>query len=47
MYYNFVRNHKTPRMTPAMAAKVTDQFWEIDYIVKVLEDWETNTRQVA
>jgi len=32
MYYNFVRVHKTLRMTPAMAAKD---------IVKVLEDWES------
>ena len=41
MDYNFVRIHKTLRMTPAMAAKVTDRLWEIGDIVKVLEDWET------
>ena len=29
MYYNFVRIHKTLRVTPAMAAGVTDQLWEI------------------
>ena len=40
MYCNFVRIHKTLRMTPAMAAKVTDKLWEIGDIVKVLEDWE-------
>ncbi len=40
MYYNFVRIHKTLRMTPAMAAKVTDRLWEIGDIVGVLEDWE-------
>ena len=28
-YYNFVRVHKTLRMTPAMAAGVTDRLWEI------------------
>jgi hypothetical protein len=28
MYYNFVRIRKTPRTTPAMAAKVTDRLWE-------------------
>jgi IS1 family transposase len=39
-YYNFVRVHKTLRMTPAMAAGVTDRLWEITDIVKVLEDWE-------
>jgi IS1 family transposase len=40
MHYNFVRIHQTLRMTPAMAAKVTDRLWEIGDIVKVLEDWE-------
>jgi IS1 family transposase len=40
MYYNFVRIHKTLRVTPAMAAGVTEKLWEIDDVVKVLEDWE-------
>lgn len=40
MDYNFVRIHKTLRMTPAMAAGATDRCWEIDDIVKVLEAWE-------
>jgi hypothetical protein len=40
MYYNFVRIHKTLRVTPAMAAGVTDRLWEIGDIVQVLEDWE-------
>jgi IS1 family transposase len=40
MNYNFCRIHKTLRVTPAMAAGVTDKLWEIGDIVKVLEDWE-------
>jgi hypothetical protein len=40
MYYNFVRIHKTLRVTPAMAAGVTQKLWEISDVVKVLEDWE-------
>jgi len=40
MYYNFVRIHKTLRMTPAMAAGVTDRLWEIDDIVGLLEEHE-------
>jgi IS1 family transposase len=40
MYYNFVRIHKTLRITPAMAAKVTDRLWEIGDVVDVLEAWE-------
>ena len=37
MYNNFVRIHKTLRMTPAMAAGVTDKLWEISDIVAILE----------
>ena len=29
MYYNFVRIHQTLRVTPAMAAGVTDRLWEM------------------
>ena len=28
-YYNFVRMHKSLRMTPAMAGGVTDHIWTI------------------
>lgn len=37
MYYNFVRIHKTLRVTPAMAAGVSDRLWEIGDIVKLIE----------
>lgn len=40
MYYNFVRIHKTLRVTPAMAAGVADRLWEITDIVKLIEDAE-------
>jgi IS1 family transposase len=40
MYYNFVRVHQKLRMTPAMAAGVTDTLWDIGMIVKVLEALE-------
>lgn len=36
-YYNFVRVHKTLRVTPAMAAGVTDKLWEIGDIVALIE----------
>ncbi len=41
MYYNFVRIHSKLRMSPAMAAGVTDRLWEIGDIVKLVEDAET------
>ncbi|MGN6818249.1 MAG: IS1 family transposase [Sphingomonas sp.] len=40
MYYNFVRIHKTLRVTPAMAAGVTDRLWEISDIAQLLADAE-------
>jgi IS1 family transposase len=36
MYYNFCRIHQTLRVTPAMAANVTDHIWEIKDIVNLL-----------
>jgi IS1 family transposase len=36
-YYNFVRIHRTLRMSPAMAAGVSDRLWEIGDIVALVE----------
>ena len=33
MYYNFGRIHKTLRITPAMAAGLTDHVWSLEEIV--------------
>lgn len=35
MYYNFVRIHKTLRVTPAMAVGVTGRLWELEDIVRL------------
>ncbi len=40
MFYNFVRVHQTLKVTPAMAAGVTDRLWEVSDIVRVLEQYE-------
>ena len=40
MHYNFVRIHQTTRVTPAMAAGVTDTLWELTDIVRVVDEWE-------
>jgi hypothetical protein len=42
MHYNFVRIHQTLKISPAMAAGVTDKLWEMSDMVKVLEDWEAS-----
>ena len=40
MYYNFVRIQAKLRVTPAMAAGVTDKLWEIGDIVALVEGGE-------
>jgi IS1 family transposase len=37
IYYNFVRIHKTLKMSPAMAAGVTDKLWAVEDIVALLD----------
>ena len=37
MYYNFCRIHSTLKITPAMAAGVTEHLWEIRDIVELIE----------
>jgi hypothetical protein len=46
MHYNFVRIHQTLRVTPAIAAGVTGELWEMGDMVEVLEAFE-NRRDVA
>lgn len=38
MYYNFVRIHQTLRVTPAMAAGVTNRLWSVEDMVALLEE---------
>jgi IS1 family transposase len=40
MHYNFCRIHKTLRVTPAMAAGVTDHLWSVADIVSMIETTE-------
>jgi hypothetical protein len=37
MHYNFVRIHKTMRVTPAMEAGVTDRLWEIEDLAGLID----------
>ncbi len=38
MYYNFCRIHQTLRVTPAMEAGVTDRVWDLEDIIKLVDD---------
>jgi IS1 family transposase len=40
VFYNFVRIHKTLKVTPAMAAGVTDKLWAMDDIVRLVDEAE-------
>jgi IS1 family transposase len=39
--YNFIRIHRTLRVTPAMAAGVTDRLWEVSDLIDLLESVES------
>lgn len=41
MYYNFVRLHQALRVTPAMAAGISERLWEIGDIVDLIEKAES------
>jgi len=47
MFYNFVRVHQTLKVTPAMAAGVTDRLWEISDLVEMLEAFEAKDKREA
>jgi hypothetical protein len=40
MHYNFVRIHRTLRVTPAMQAGLTNRVWSIEDIMRLLEATE-------
>jgi hypothetical protein len=44
MYYKFVRRHQTLRITPAMAAGITNRLWSIADIQGLLPELHYNTR---
>jgi hypothetical protein len=44
VFYNFVRTHKAHKLSPAMAAGLTDRLWEMIDIVKLIDDLEGRKR---
>jgi IS1 family transposase len=43
VFYNFVRIHKTLKVTPALAAGVSDRLWSMEDIVGLVDDAEVRT----
>jgi len=42
MCYNFCRIHQTLRVTPAMAAKITDRVWSYEDVINVIDREKTS-----
>jgi hypothetical protein len=41
--YNFIKIHRTLRLTPAMAPGVTDRLWDVEDLMGA---WEASERRV-
>ena len=37
VFYNFTRIHKTLRMSPAMAAGITDRLWSLEDVIAEID----------
>jgi hypothetical protein len=38
LWYNFVRIHKTLRVTPAMAAGIADRLWSMEDVAALMDE---------
>src|SRR5262245_11952448 len=45
VWYNFVKIHKAHKLTPAMAAGITDKLWSVEDIVALVEASEPKPRK--
>lgn len=45
VHYNFIRIHKTLRVTPAMAAGVADRVWSWEDIIAIVDEVETQKKK--
>ena len=44
VWYNFIRIHKTLRVTPAMQAGVTDRLFSYDELIGIVDEWEASQK---
>ena len=46
MNYNFIRSHKSlNKLTPAMAAGISDKVWEVEDIVKLVDEMHHQSKK--
>jgi hypothetical protein len=44
VWYNFIRIHKTLRVTPAMEAGVTDRLFSNEELIGIVDEWEATQK---
>jgi hypothetical protein len=42
-WYNFACINSAVRMSPAMAARLTETLWDVGDIVRLIEEWELSS----
>jgi hypothetical protein len=47
LWYNFIRIHKTLRVTPAMESGVADYLFSFEDLVGIVDEWEASQRETA
>jgi hypothetical protein len=47
VWYNFVRTHKTHKLSPAMAAGLTNGLWEMADIVRLIDEHGASRNRAA
>jgi hypothetical protein len=45
--YNFIKIHRTIRVSPAMAAGVTDRLWSVEDLVALSESYERRAERAV
>jgi IS1 family transposase len=45
VFYNFIRTHKAQRLSPAMAAGLTDRLWDMGDIVRLTNEYEASRKR--
>jgi hypothetical protein len=45
VWYNFIRIHKTLRVTPAMESSIVDHLFSFEDMVGIVDEWEASQKQ--
>ena len=44
VWYNFIRIHKTLRVTPAMESGIEDRLFSFEDLVGIVDEWEASQK---